>query len=107
MYFNGTIRSMSKGEKKAFACQENKHWSKRNIDCFVAFPFLPTPFSLCFYETLIQQETALVMRSVQMHVFLSHQCRQKYRTPEKERAHRDGVSQTGWVQFSDFNSPQS
>lgn len=71
MYFNGTIRSMSKGEKKAFACQENKHWSKRNIECSMAFPFLPTPFSLCFYETLIQQETALVMRSVQMHVFLS------------------------------------
>lgn len=78
MYFNGTIRSMSRGEKKAFACQENKHWSKRNIECSVAFLFapLPTPFSLFFFffffnENLIQLETALVMSSVQMHVFLS------------------------------------
>lgn len=77
MYFNGTIRSMSKGEKKAFACQENKHWSKRNTDCSVDFLFapLPTPFSLFFFfflnENLIQQETALVTSSVQMHVFLS------------------------------------
>lgn len=65
MYFNGTIRSMSKGEKKAFACQENKHWSKRNIECSMAFPFAPRPppfFSV--YESLIQQETALVMHSV-------------------------------------------
>lgn len=109
MYFNGTMRSMSKGEKKAFACQESKHGSKRNIECSVAFPFapLPTPFSLCFYENLIQQETALVMRSIQMHVFLSHQCKQKYRMAEKERARWDGVSQMGWVQFSDCNSPQS
>jgi hypothetical protein len=41
---------MSKGEKKAFACQENKHWSKRNIVCSMALPF--TLFFFFFFAVL-------------------------------------------------------